>query len=473
MGDAMCGETERVPPLGSRAGRWALASLNALVALAIVPLCVFTYPLAASYLGRATPVATLAVVIVVLRRRAVPGLGWIRRVTARLGWLPVLRAPGVEALWFALGLLYATSFGVALPAVFRGAVAAREIRVEDLVHGWKTSSLGWLSEQRRLVALHGSSAEVLGVSVVDVSGDPPVSRFRPVPWREDESPLTVFGALGLALAHGTRRAERLAVDAKRLTYGVVPEQGIAASAYDAETGLVYLFQRRGEGDGDRASSALVAVEVDAYLQGDLGVARRYPLPEPSGSVRLAVDHTTHRRVLVSGGRASAEVWMVDLASGAWRSVRVPPVHAALAIDGAHGRGYVTSSTRSSLIAIDLARLEVEREIWIGGVAGPVAVLDGVGAIAVGTQLTGELLLLDRDTLETRARLATCRRGDPFTGFAEALILGESRDLAWDQADRAIYVADGCGVRRVRLPAGWCANASCAPASVVALGTEAR
>lgn len=473
MDGATHGETARVPPLGSRVGRWAQVFLNGGIALAIVPMCVLSYPLAASYAGRATPVVVFAVAAALLRRRAVPGLGWVRRVTARLRWFPVLRAPGIEALWFVLGLLYATFFGLAVPAVFRGAVAADELRVEDLVHGWKPLALGWLPLQRRLVALHGSSAEALGVSVVDVSGDPPVSRFLPVPWREDESPLTALGNLGLVLAHGTRSAARLTIDARLLAHRIVPEQGTAASAYDAETRLVYLFQRRGEGGGAGASSGLVAVDVDAYLRDDLAAARRYPLPEPSGSIRLAVDHTTHARVLVSGGRASAEVWMLDLASGAWRSVRVPPVHAALVVDGRRGKGYVTSSTRSSLVAIDLARLEVEREIWVGGVAGPIAVLDGVGAIAVGTQLTGELLLLDGDTLETRARLATCRRGDPFTGFAESLIMGESRDLAWDEADRAIYVADGCGVRRVRLPAGWCANASCASASAPASRAEAR
>ncbi|MFN7951462.1 MAG: hypothetical protein U0610_07035 [bacterium] len=470
MRDAGRIATERPPPAWPRAQRWLVRAVNALVAVGVALVCVLSYPLAASYLGRATPALAVARVAGGWLGRPLPGLAIVRRATARFAWLPVLRAPGAELLWVSLASLYAVFLATAVPAALRGSVAAGELRVEDLVHGWKTMALGWCPDRQRLVALHGSGAEQPGFSVIDLSDEPPVARFRPFPWREDESPLVVLSARGLALAHGARSRRRLTVDVDRIAAEATAEEGIVASAYDPEAERLYLVSDRSAGAAGAARGEVLSISIDAYLRGEVASARRYPIPERSGAIALAVDRTTHRRLLVSGGRGTDDVLELDLSTGALRSVRVPPVHAGLAIDGARGRAYVTNSTRSSLFAIDLERMEVEREIWIGGVAGPVAVLAGVGALAVGTQLTGELVLLDAETLETRARLVTCRRGDPFTGFAESLILGESRDLAWDERGRALYLADGCGVRRVRLPAGWCGGAGCAaPRAAAAVG----
>jgi hypothetical protein len=116
--------------------------------------------------------------------------------------------------------------------------------------------------------------------------------------------------------------------------------------------------------------------------------------------------------------------------------------------------------RGSVLAIDLERFAVERETWVSGLPGPIAALPAVRGVAVGTRAGGELVVLDEADLGLRARLLTCAERDPLVRLGEAILMGKARDLDWDDRGRSVFFADGCGVRRIRFPEGWCASRSC-------------
>lgn len=443
----------------------------ALVGLALVALCAHAALVASAYLGRLGAAALgAAVVAVIVRARPVPGLGAVRWLVARagLGGWPIVARPGSEALWAVLAALYGVAFAITAPALHRGSFGAEGVAVEDLARGWKSTQVRWSSDHARVVAVHGSGAEQHGFTLVDASGDPPVGRFRPAPWRDDVASLTVLGGRGLLLAHTMDHGRALVIDEERLTVRELGEAaggGVTGTAYDPASRRVFLARRadgagRDGQRGDDSGTEVLAVDVDDYLRGELDGARRYAVPSVSGAAELHLDAAAPERLYLRGGAWSPRIVELDLAHGATRAVSVPAGHSGLAIDARHQRGYVTHGLRGSVLAIDLASFTVNRETWVSGLPGPVAALPAVRGVGVGTRAGGELVVLDEESLELRARLLTCAERDPLVRLGEAILMGKARDLDWDDAGRAVFFADGCGVRRIRFPVGWCASAAC-------------
>lgn len=454
----------RAPSAPSAFARLRRGVASGVLGLAMAGLCAHGALLASAYLGRLGGAALgAAVAAAIVRRRPVPGLGAVRWVTARLARWPIVTRPGIEALWAALAALELVALAILAPALHRGSVRAEGFVIEDLARGWKSTQVRWSAAQTRVIAVHGSGAEQHGFTLVDASGDPPVGRFRPAPWPDDVASLTVLSGRGLLLAHTMDSRRAFVIDEEALAAHELRDDvnGVTATGYDAASRRVFLA-RRADSDGGPGSSGteVLAVGVDDYLRGELAGARRYPVAAISGATEIHVDAAAPERLYLRGGTWSRAIVELDLGSGASRTVDVPTGVSGLAIDARHGRAYVTNGVRGSVLAIDLERFAVERETWVSGLPGPIAALPAVRGVAVGTRAGGELVVLDEADLGLRARLLTCAERDPLVRLGEAILMGKARDLDWDDRGRSVFFADGCGVRRIRFPEGWCASRSC-------------
>lgn len=411
--------------------------------------------LAEAYLGRAGRIAlVVALVAAPVIGRPIPMLGRIRAATRRTSTLPIFARPGFELWWCALLVLWSVGLATAFPGHLRGALGSEIVRVEDLAHGWKASRIGWAAERHELVGVHADGADYLGFTIVDVSGTPPVSRFFAAPWDNAVLDLTMLGAHGLAVAHTEHDDKSFLIDLDRRMAETRPEAGVIASAFDPVNDRIHVIQRGKRTAITGGDTAVLTLDLDDYLAQRWSEARRHELATPEAPTALAMDPRDPDHLYVRGEGGTRGIADIDLASGAARTLDLPPPLGGLAVDAARRRAYVTNGARSSLYEISLDGFDLEREVWLGGVPGTLDVLTGTGAIAVGTRMTGELLVLDQDTLDVHVRLKTCWRKDPAFRAGAALFLGEMRELRWDEPSRTLFVADVCGLRRVRFPAGW-------------------
>ncbi len=440
------------PSRGRRAQAWLLAVPLALIVLGLT---VSSLVLAEAYLGRAGRIALIAALVAAPTiGRPIPGLGRIRAATRRLRSLPIFSRPGLELWWLVQLVLWSVGLATAIPGHLRGALGADVVRVEDLAHGWKASCIGWAPERHELIGVHADGADYLGFTIVDVSGTPPVSRFFSAPWDNAVLDLTMLGTHGLAVAHTEHDDRSFLIDLDRRTATTRPEVGVIASAFDPVNDRIHVIQRGRRTVVSGGDTRVLTLDLDDYLAERWSEAQHHEITTPSAPTALATDPHDPNHLYVRGEGSTRGIAEIDLVRGETRALDLPPPLGGLAIDAQRRRAYVTNGARSSLYEISLDGFELEREVWLGGVPGTLDVLTGTGAIAVGTRMTGELLVLDQDTLEVYVRLKTCWRKDPAFRTGAALFLGEMREFAWDEPSRTLFVADVCGLRRVRFPPGW-------------------
>ncbi len=414
-------------------------SVNGPIVLAMLAVSSRTLTYLEAYVGWLAARAVAAAVIVALvLRRPVPGLGAVRRIAARFPSFPAFSLRGLELWWVVTAATYGIFVLQMFPPAYLPGRGEEVLRTEDLAVGWPSQRLGWLVDRNTLLALHGNDAEATAFTTVDLASEPPVAELHPAPWREILG-LTLVPPHAVAFAHDGDGARNFSIDLDSKAAVEISRPGVVASAYDAASDRLCVIERPAHGLLGQTAESLRCLPAAGYLSGDLSVSRSYSLAPLAVAEALVFEPGPTGRILAWGGGSERPLVEIDLAAGSARVLDTPPGHGSVAVDGSRRRAYLTNWIRGTLAVIDLDRFAVEREAFLGGAPGSIAVLPSIGGIAVGTYLSGNLMILDADTLELRARLKTRWRG---------------RDVVWDDAHRTLFFADSWGVHRVRFPADW-------------------